>query len=147
MSVAVLSNYPFDAILALKVEPTLQSFETTGRIFKMADGRKLDVGTLTWVKEKWLPSAELLADKNFYAAVKSFASLQCTEERPARSLRCGGLSKPCSTPLEPNYASGSRRCWHPTLNQLAARDATPTSVYLRYTTRVRLQPTPLGSLS
>jgi hypothetical protein len=73
LSVAVLSDHPFDAIVNMKDEPTLQPFETTRRIFRPADAeRKLDVDTLNWVKEKWLPSGELLKNKNFYAALKSF---------------------------------------------------------------------------
>lgn len=92
LSVPVISDHPFDAAKSVE-ELTLTPFETERRIFIAPDdsARELDDDTLFWMKENWIPAAELLMfSPKFATAFKAFDSATVVGRASASLLALWG---------------------------------------------------------
>jgi hypothetical protein len=93
LTVPVLSDQPFQLVPKIDEEPTLEPFELEQRIFKAVDPmtRTLGLSALSYVKEKWVPVAQLLAQNSkFYTAMKAFDSATVSGRSSASMLALWG---------------------------------------------------------
>ena len=75
LTVPVRSNYPFESAKDGPGELSLEPMEVTPRIFRAAPDtpQSITADTLDWLKRKWEPAGQLLANNpRFYTALKAF---------------------------------------------------------------------------
>jgi hypothetical protein len=101
LTVPVLSDHQFQLIPSIDYEPTLEPFETEHRLFQAADPETKAIGikALMYVKEKWFPVGNLLAQNNkFYTAIKAFDSATVSGRSSASMLALWGAIEQLFSP-------------------------------------------------